>query len=213
VSAVAGCLALARAAGLGYTGSVRQLFASVTLGTMLLLSSAARADELLFKVDGRAALGYGARFDQSPVPAGPTLEFGLGLRIGLQYAPKDAWVLALLPEVSYGALITTSGAPTLESVSAGVGIGKTNGLFLLGVIPSFVYAWDRPTTNGVNATGYGGRLFGTAEIIHWIGVQAGYQVISYNGTVEHDVRAMVSLNFIGLFIAYVLTNRGGGLAI
>jgi hypothetical protein len=121
-------------------------------------------------------------------------------------------VLALLPEVSYSALFNTSVA-TLESVAAGVGLGKSNGTFLLGVVPAFVYSWDRPTPNAIQAQGYGGRLLLTAEIIHWVGVQVGYQVVSYNGTIEHDIRGTVSLNFIGLLIAYIATSRGGGIGI
>jgi hypothetical protein len=190
---------------------VRPLFVSITLAAAI-LPGAARADDLLFKVDGRAGLGYGSRFDRSPAASGTSLELGLGLRIGLEYAPRDAWVLALLPEISYGALWAPSG-PMLESVVAGVGIGKTNGTFLLGVIPGFVYAWDQPIPNNVQANGYGGRVLLTAELIHWIGLQAGYQVLSYNGTIEHDIRATVSLNFLGLLIAYVVGSRGGGLAI
>jgi hypothetical protein len=178
--------------------------------TVLVFPAAARADDLLFKIDGRAGGGYAARFDQPPPNGAVAFEFGLGLRIGLEYAPRDAWVMALMPEVSYTALFG-NGVPTLSGITAGVGIGRTNGTFLLGVVPSFVYAFEQTDSGVTSSTGYGGRLLLTAEITHWVGVQAGYQITSFNGTIEHDVRGTVSLNFLGLLIAYVLASRGSGL--
>jgi hypothetical protein len=169
----------------------------------LLAPRESRADDLFVTADGRAGVGLAKRFDD---PTGSVaLELGAGLRIATMRAPEGAWVWAVLPEVSYAGLYTHH--TQLHSGVLGIGLGKTDRTFLLGIIPGFVFDFDH-RDDGSQQRGYGGRVLLTAEIIHWVGIQAAYQVTAIDGRVEQDVRATVSLNFIGLLVALLIVSHG-----
>jgi hypothetical protein len=163
-------------------------------------------DKVLVELDGRGAIGAGiAGSTKIETPQkSVAIELGIGLRIGLERAPPDKWVLALLPEVSYAALSSLDHKGLFHSGVFGLGLGKTDGSFLVGVIPAFVYS--QLALNGeAHQTGYGGRVLFTAEILHWVGIQASYQATAFERGWIHDVRATLSLNFIGIFAAVLLT--------
>lgn len=155
----------------------------LALLTALTLQAPAATPMADVRVTGGAALGLDAD--------GPTLAWQHGY-YGLLRIPLDDGELTLLPEFGVSATWDLKGVEDTYLVG-GVGVGLSDGLFVMGIVPSFTWklpSWDQ-------GRGAGLQLTALAEIMQFIGIQASCQTVWVEGEgVQTHLMLTGSLNWV-----------------
>lgn len=166
--------------------------ASMLLLLVLGAAGAARAEDApwRFKIDGRLGLGVGTQLG-SELHRSFALEAGLTGRLALGTAYEDLPATILMPEISYTGLYSGE-LRTTHGMALGLGLGRLDDGLVYGLVPGLVYAVIGPS--GARDSGYGARLLATFEWYHALGLQVGYQAVSFPGEVVQEVRVTASVN-------------------